>query len=66
MMLIRKYKLMSTMMSGSAHILNSFLLFEKNIYFPLPQTELHALKSALFFGEITVVHGYHLKLCKNT
>lgn len=48
MMLIRKYKLMSTMMSGSAHILNSFLLFEKNIYFPLPQTELHSLKSALF------------------
>lgn len=36
-------------MSGSAHILNSFLLFEKNIYFPLPQTELHSLKSALFF-----------------
>lgn len=36
-------------MSGSAHILNSFLLFEENIYFPLPQTELHALKSALFF-----------------
>lgn len=49
-------------MSGSAHILNSFLLFEENIYFPLPQTAA-CPKICTFFCEITVVHDYHLKLC---